>query len=191
MGSTSMTGPSVGGPSSSTGGPSVASVPSQAGGASRMGGPSQVGGPLPTRPPVTPGWSAAVDADAEYHARMQAQAEPGTDPIPLPPFVPPRRFPLDSTQALVGRRSRSRGIEPDIDLSGPPADPAVSHAHALLMAQPDGTWAVVDLDSANGTFINDENDPIPPNTPRPLNIGDRVHLGAFTTITLQHTSTQG
>ena len=95
-----------------------------------------------------------VDADADYHARMQAQAEPDAEPIDLPQYVPPRRFVLNGTRVLIGRRSRSRGIEPEIDLSGPQADSAVSHAHALLLAGPDGAWAVVDLESANGTYVN-------------------------------------
>jgi len=84
----------------------------------------------------------------------------------------------------IGRQSRSRGIDPDIDLTGPPEDPGVSHLHALLLAQDDGTWSVVDLDSANGTTVNDEPDPMAPNTPRPLTEGDRVYLGAWTRITL-------
>ena len=117
---------------------------------------------------------------------MQAQAEADAAPIPMPAFVPPRRFAVTGTQALIGRRSRSRGIEPEIDLSGPPADPAVSHAHALLLADPDGSLAVVDLESSNGTYVNDETDPIEPNIPRQLTSGDRVYLGAWTTITLTH-----
>jgi FHA domain-containing protein len=146
------------------------------------------GGPLPQRtPPDVNGstsWVLTVDADAAYHARMQAQAEPDAEPIALPAFVPPRRFVLTGAQALIGRQSRSRGIAPEIDLSGPPSDSAVSHAHALLLAGPDGSWAVVDLESANGTYVNDDPDPIPPNAPCQLADGDRIHVGAWTTITL-------
>jgi pSer/pThr/pTyr-binding forkhead associated (FHA) protein len=126
-----------------------------------------------------------VGADRDYHARMQAQSEPDAEPIPFPAFCPERRFSLSSGQALVGRRSRTRGIEPEIDLSGPPADPAVSHAHALLITQPDGTWAIVDLESANGTFVGDATDPIEPNVPTPLRDGDTVYVGAWTSLTLR------
>jgi FHA domain len=136
--------------------------------------------------PVTAsGWRLTVRSDAEYHARMDAQREPDTEAIPFPAFCPDRRFALTGTQALIGRRSRSRGIEPEIDLSGPPGDPAVSHAHALLVAQPDGSWSVVDLESANGTYVNDGADPIDSNTPIALADGDRVHVGSWTTITVQ------
>jgi pSer/pThr/pTyr-binding forkhead associated (FHA) protein len=126
-----------------------------------------------------------VGADPEYHARMQAQAEPGTEPIPFPAFYPERRFSLPRGQALIGRASRSRGIEPEIDLSAPPTDPAISHAHALLLAQADGAWAVVDLESANGTFVGTGNDPIEPNTPISVRDGDAIYLGAWTKLTLR------
>jgi hypothetical protein len=161
-------------------------------GSAGSGDPAVLPDPLPRRTPAdangTLGWVLVVNADAAYHARMQAQAEPDAEPIALPAFVPPRRFTLSGGQALIGRRSRSRGIEPEIDLSGPPADSAVSHAHALLLAGPDGSWAVVDLESANGTYINDDPDPIPPNAPCQLADGDRIHVGAWTTITLGHPS---
>jgi predicted component of type VI protein secretion system len=43
---------------------------------------------------------------------------------------------------------------------------------------------VVDLDSANGTYLNDSTDPLPANQPAKLAVGDRVHLGAWTTLTV-------
>ena len=134
-------------------------------------------------PPAS--WRLVVSADATYYARMQDEAEPDAEPINFPAFCPERRFALDGDQILIGRRSRSRGIEPQIDLSGPPEDPAVSHAHALLVPQPAGGWSVVDLDSANGTYVNDGSDPIRANEPVPLGDGDHVHLGAWTTLTLR------
>jgi FHA domain len=127
-------------------------------------------------------WRVVVSADAAYHQRMQA--EPDAEPIAFPTYCPERRFVLDGQQVLIGRRSRSRGIEPQIDLSGPPEDPAVSHAHALFVGQPGDKWAVVDLDSANGTYVNDATDPIRANEPVSLADGDRVHVGAWTTLTL-------
>jgi pSer/pThr/pTyr-binding forkhead associated (FHA) protein len=144
--------------------------------------------------PVVPGpraaagsWRMVVTADAAYHARMQAQADPDAEPIALPAFIPERRFLLDRPQILIGRRSRSRGIEPEVDLSGPPGDPAVSHAHALLVQQPDGTWSVVDLDSSNGTYLNDSADGLPANVPTALADGDVLHVGAWTALTIRST----
>jgi hypothetical protein len=129
-------------------------------------------------------WRLVVTADPAYHARMQAQADADAEPIALPVFVPERRFDLDRPRVLIGRRSRSRGIEPEVDLSGPPADPAVSHAHALLVQQADGDWAVVDLDSANGTYVNDNPHAIPANTPTPVGDGDVLYVGAWTALTM-------
>lgn len=135
--------------------------------------------------PSSGGWRLVVTADSAYHARMQAQADADAEPIAFPAFLPERRFELAGERVLVGRRSRSRGIEPEVDLSGPPADPAVSHAHAMLVARPDGGWSVVDLKSSNGTYVADSEVPLEPNTPTPLKDGDVVHVGAWTALTIR------
>jgi hypothetical protein len=158
-------------------GPAAANVPPPAGAAGQES--------LPGRAGPTSGWRVVVAADREYHARMQAAAMPDAQPVVFPVFCPERRFVLQGSQLLIGRRSRSRGIEPDIDLTGPPEDPAVSHAHALLVASQEGGWTLVDLDSANGTYLNDGTDPIEVNVPVPVKDGDRIHVGAWTTMTLQ------
>jgi hypothetical protein len=131
------------------------------------------------------GWRVVVTADRAFHARMQAN--PDAEVVPFPAYCPERRFDLTGSEMLIGRRSRSRGIEPAIDLTGPPEDAGASHMHALLVATPEGTWTVVDLDSSNGTYLNDDPDPIAANQPVPLADGDRVHVGAFTTLTVQST----
>jgi hypothetical protein len=96
------------------------------------------------------------------------QADPGAEPVPFPAYCPERRFVLTGSEMLIGRRSRSRGIEPAIDLTGPPEDTGASHVHALLVSTPEGRWTIVDLDSANGTYVNDSADPIAANQPVPL-----------------------
>jgi pSer/pThr/pTyr-binding forkhead associated (FHA) protein len=82
----------------------------------------------------------------------------------------------------IGRRSVSRGLTPEIDLTGPPADPGISRLHAVLTAQPGGGWAVVDMGSENGTLVN--NSEIPAEVPVQLREGDRINLGAWTAITI-------
>ncbi|MFE0221563.1 FHA domain-containing protein, partial [Streptomyces albidoflavus] len=84
-----------------------------------------------------------------------------------------------------GRRRHSPGPPPHIALGGPPEDRGVSPPHAMLVQQPDGGWAVVDQNSTNGTTVNGGEDPIQPYVPVPLSDGDRVHVGAWTTITLR------
>lgn len=150
--------------------------------------------PVPAEVPPVPAdrvpdeatWTATVTADRAYFDTVMAVDGPDASGITFPPYCPDRHFPLAGKEISIGRQSRSRGIRPDIDLLGPPEDPGVSHLHALLLAQPDGSWSVVDLDSANGTLVNDDPNPLRPNVPRPLADGDRVYIGAWTRITLRH-----
>lgn len=148
--------------------------------------------PVPEVPPVPADrvpeeatWTATVTADRAYFDSVMAVDGPDSAGITFPPYCPDRHFPLAGKEISIGRQSRSRGIQPDIDLLGPPEDPGVSHLHALLLAQADGSWSIVDLDSANGTLVNDEPNPLRPNMPRPLADGDRVYIGAWTRITLR------
>jgi hypothetical protein len=55
----------------------------------------------------------------------------------------------------------------------------------LLVHQSDGAWTVVDCHSTNGTYLNDDSDPISCDEPVALREGDQLHLGAWTTITLR------
>ncbi|MDF0529808.1 FHA domain-containing protein [Tsukamurella sp. 8F] len=128
-------------------------------------------------------WTAIVTADRTYFDSVIADEGPDAGGITFPPFCPDRTFSLDGTQVTVGRASRSRGIHPDIDLTGPPEDPGVSHLHAVLLARDDGDWSVIDLGSSNGTSVN--GDPLAANAPRPVGTGDIIHLGAWTRITLR------
>lgn len=143
--------------------------------------------PVPAdRVPEAATWTATVTADRAYFDSVMAVDGPDASGIKFPPYCPDRHFPLTGKEISIGRQSRSRGIHPDIDLLGPPEDPGVSHLHALLLAQADG-WSIVDLDSANGTLVSDDQNPLPPNVPRPLTDGDRVYIGAWTRITLRRT----
>ncbi|SDQ79444.1 FHA domain-containing protein [Thermostaphylospora chromogena] len=161
--------------------------------------PPPAPGPIPgagPQPPPPPGpatgqsaapvvWEAVVNADRAYYDSVIAQGGPDAASVAFPPYCPERRFPLNAPQVRIGRYSRSRGLAPEIDLSGPPEDPGVSHLHAVLLAQPDGTWMLVDPGSANGTTLNGSSDPIEPNVPVPVREGDRIQLGAWTVITLR------
>ena len=131
-------------------------------------------------PSSTPGsWVAVVTAD---RARYDLLSPEGID---FPDHVPTLTRVLDADTVTVGRTSATRGIHPDIDLSQPPEDPGVSREHLRLERTADARYAVVDCGSANGTTLNDDLTPIPPGTPVPLSAGDRIHLGAWTTITVQ------
>lgn len=128
-------------------------------------------------------WCVVARADRAYHANVSAWTARNAEAVAFPTSCPDRQFPLGASELLIGRRSRSRNIEPGIDLSGPPEDPGVSHAHALIVATLDG-WSIVDLDSANGTYLNGADAGIEAHQPVPLNDGDEIHLGSWTTLTL-------
>ncbi|SBW28944.1 FHA domain-containing protein [Protofrankia symbiont of Coriaria ruscifolia] len=134
----------------------------------------------PSEPlPVQTGWDVVVEAEREYY-------DSGDDHrVPFPTIYPRRVFALSGPRLLIGRRSESRGIHPEIDLAGAPEDPGISRAHAMLELLPDGSYAVLDPGSTNGTRINDEPNPIPPGQPVPLRHGDRVYLGAWTRVTIR------
>ncbi|MQY04982.1 FHA domain-containing protein [Actinomadura macrotermitis] len=140
----------------------------------------------PGPPPALTGWSVLITADRAYHAAVLAQEGPDAATLAFPENCPDRRVPLLGDKVRIGRRSVARGLLPEIDLAVPPGDPGVSHTHAALVAVPGGGWTIVDAGSVNGTTVNDDPAPIPPNTPVPLAPGDRVHVGAWTTITLHH-----
>jgi len=140
--------------------------------------------PLPAEPPVTRTWTAFVRADRAWFEEVSRRDGPDAPGLEFPRYCPERRFVLVGPQMAIGRRSRSRGTEPEIDLAGPPLDPGVSAHHALLLAQPDGHWQLVDVGSTNGTSVGDAPEPIAPYTPVALADGDCIKIGAWTTITI-------
>jgi len=148
--------------------------------------------PTPPGPPTAPstlaagqaaaGWSAVVTADRAYFDSVIAASGPEAAGLEFPAYCPERRFRLQAPQMRIGRRSVSRGLEPEIDLTGPPADPGVSHLHAVLIAENDG-WTVFDPGSSNGTQVNGIE--IATGSRVRLRDGDRVCVGAWTVLTIR------
>jgi FHA domain len=146
-------------------------------------GPASVASPVSQAPP--PGvatWSVLVSADRAYYDKVRAASGPDAESITFPSYCPERQFTLSGGEMRIGRHSTSRGIYPEIDLTGPPTDPGVSRLHAVLIAGPAG-WSVLDPGSANGTQVNGTD--IPPDEQVPLHEGDRIYLGAWTVLTLR------
>ena len=145
--------------------------------------PSAPSAPAPSSFPYPQAtWTAEVGADRAYYERVQAVTGPEGAAVAFPSFYTERRFQLLGNQMRIGRRSVSRGLAPEIDLTGPPADPGISRLHAVLIAVPDGSWAVLDPGSANGTLVNGAEIAIGDQVP--LHDGDRINLGAWTAITV-------
>jgi FHA domain len=145
--------------------------------------------PASSVPPTKPipifsqiAWVAVVTQDRAYFEQMQAMGVQMGPDVAFPALTPERRFPLGRQQLRIGRSSAGRDLKPEIDLSGLPADPGISRLHALLVPAPNGTWAVLDPGSANGTLLNGRE--IPVGELVTLHEGDRINIGAWTAITI-------
>jgi hypothetical protein len=149
-----------------------------------VGEPVEGGADLGARPQPGPPLAVLAAADLEYYTAQVSRGDILESDYPFPKYPQELRFTLDGDKARIGRSSASRGIAVEVDLASPPVDPAVSHLHAQFLRTADGSWAVVDLNSANGTRINGAADPIPAETEVPVAAGDRIHLGVWTTLTI-------
>ena len=97
---------------------------------------------------------------------------------PMPTDLRERIFPVEQDRLVIGRRINGRDPQPEIALD----DPGVSRRHAQIKRQPDGSLALLDLGSTNGTKINGI--AIEPNILVPVKNGDRITLGCWTHITV-------
>ena len=125
-------------------------------------------------------WTAIVTADREYYKRVIARG--GPDTVEFPEFFPERRIVLYGN-TLIGRTNRKQGVEPGIDLGIHPVDRGVSTQHAVLRIRDSGL-TITDLGSTNGTSLNDSDDLLGNGEETALADGDRIHVGAWTTITV-------
>jgi FHA domain len=142
--------------------------------------------PSATAPPppeaASVGWTAVVNADRGFYEHVLAQG--GPDTVEFPRFFPERRIVLQGNATLIGRGNRKQGVDPEIDLGIHPADRGVSTQHAVLRIRDSGL-TITDLGSTNGTSLNDSDDRLPEGEETPLADGDRIHIGAWTTITIR------
>lgn len=136
-------------------------------------------------------WVATVWADRDYHelvlARQGADQPVLVGPGDFPTDLPPREVLLRADEVRIGRAEGGTHDDagaPEIDLSGPPRDPGVSHLHAVLLALHADRWVVLDAGSTNGTTVNYAEESLARDVPLPLRPGDRIHVGAWTTITV-------
>ncbi|WP_268817606.1 ATP-binding protein [Mycolicibacterium cosmeticum] len=126
-------------------------------------------------------WVAVVSADRDFYDRVVARGE--HDTVEYPPVFQERRISLRGKQILIGRQAGGASVAPDIDLGVQPADRGVSARHALLRLRETGP-TITDLGSTNGTSLNGSEDLLGSDVETPLKDGDRIHIGAWTTITV-------
>ena len=140
-------------------------------------------GQLPAAPPAPAAtgveWVAELWVDPDWFAAQDAAGTCATSGAPTV-------IPLPGAQALIGRRSKSRNIAPEIDCS---ADGSVSHNQASLTLDHD-RWYVEDLGSTNGTYVGTPGDPLPttplnPHERHELADGERIYVGAWCRIQIR------
>ena len=130
--------------------------------------------------PATTEWEAVAIADRAQFERFAVAG------LSFPADYAERRFALHGPEVRIGRsRGRAGEPAPEIDLAGTVEDPGISRLHAVLERQEDGTYAVRDVGSTNGTAVNDDPDPVGIDAAVPLADGDQIRLGAWTTITVK------
>jgi len=128
-------------------------------------------------------WTALVTADHAYYESVDAVDARDSATMSFPGYVPERRFRLSGAEVRIGRRSKTTGVTPEIDLGVPPADPGISRLHAKLVPAPGNQgWTVVDLGTDNGIQVNGKD--VPSGESVALRDGDTIHLGAWTRITV-------
>ena len=125
--------------------------------------------PAVESPPV--GWLAVITIDPSLREPDSPDPPAGVGPITIA---------LDKPANLIGRRSDSRAIFPEIALN---YDEAVSHRHALLQRRDDGALVLRDIGASNGTKLNGQD--LEPLVDKPLRDGDEITLGHWTRITIK------
>src|ERR1019366_335543 len=141
--------------------------------------PAQETVPDSVAPSVGVEWVAEVWVDPDWYAGQDSD-----EPCPSPGL--PVVVPLATQSLLIGRRSRSRNIHPEIECS---SDVGVSRRQAQLTTDGQRLW-VEDLQSSNGTFVAAASaalptDPLPTGQRRELAQDDRIYVGAWTCIVVR------
>ncbi|MEH2055584.1 MAG: FHA domain-containing protein [Nostoc sp.] len=127
--------------------------------------------PIPNSQSPIVAWEVIITIDPSL--RSPESPEP---PINQPAIA----FPLEKPNNLIGRNSQVRAIHPEIALD---FDDAVSHRHALLNRQTDGTFTLRDIGSSNGTQFKGVE--LKPMVDIPLQDGDEFTLGHWTRIAVK------
>jgi hypothetical protein len=120
----------------------------------------------------------SLGADQAHWDRMVGSGEPAFPAVP-----PTLTFELTGERATLGRIKAGAAADVDLVITGPTADPAVSH-HQCEFEKVDGRWVVRDAGSSNGTWINDAAEPLAAGATHPLADGDRILIGAWTCLTV-------
>ncbi|MGW9205508.1 FHA domain-containing protein [Embleya sp. NPDC055664] len=135
----------------------------------------------PSSPPTRTLWTVRVVPDHDYFLRVLEWDGPDAHNMHFPHEQEPWTLELTGESMRIGRRvAGTTSAPPEIAIN----DPGVSRRHAMFLRCGDGTWEVMDLGAANGTTINSGYDRVR-RDPVHLKDGDRVHVGAWTTLEIR------
>lgn len=109
----------------------------------------------------------AGDDGAPKHAHATLTIERGGSPG--------TEFRLTSDESTIGRWDADNGVFPEIDLDTHDNEAKVSRRHARIIRN-NGTYAIEDLGSTNGTYVN-RGRRLLPGSPQMLTDGDEVIVG--------------
>jgi cytochrome c5 len=130
-------------------------------------------------PAAPPPVNLVLGTDRAHWERMVGSGEPA-----FPSVGPTLNFELSGDRAVLGRVRSGAAVDVDLALTGTAADPAISHKQCVF-ERDGGRWTVRDADSSNGTWINDATEPLAAGATHTLVHGDRILVGAWTSLTVQ------
>ncbi len=84
-------------------------------------------------------------------------------------------FALSAEESFIGRWDADNGVFPDVDLDAHDSEAKVSRRHARILHE-GGEFAIEDLGSTNGTFVN-RGRRLVPGTAQPIKDGDEIIVG--------------
>ncbi|MFE5330252.1 FHA domain-containing protein [Embleya sp. NPDC056575] len=132
-------------------------------------------------PPTRTLWTVRVVPDHDYFLRVLEWDGPDAHNMHFPHEQEPWTVELTGESMRIGRRNAgTSSAPPEIPIT----DPGVSRRHAMLLRCGDGSWELMDLGAINGTTINSGYDRVH-RDPVHLKDGDRVHIGAWTTLEIR------
>jgi FHA domain len=135
--------------------------------------------PVPPVTPSVPPAAAGLDRTS-YQSRVPAVTPPTLQPdpqVPLLKFVHSsgQEFPLLGEAGYIGRRSPTKPVPPEIDLTGIPGEDIISRNHARVTWDwSHNAYTIVDM-STNGIYLNGSL--LTAGVPYRLINGDSLQLG--------------
>jgi hypothetical protein len=127
--------------------------------------------------PASPTWELVIEAAREYHARFAVAG------VVFPEDLAAQCVALVTAELQIGRRDEDPDATGASQITGAAHDPALSRRHAVLRRHEDGSYVIEDLGSTNGTEVNGRQ--IAAHEVIRLADGDRVHVGAWTSLTIR------